>query len=70
MPVFGLPWGLSVKYLPANAGDMGSIPESGRSPEEGNDNPRQCFCLENPMDRGPWWALVHTVSKSWTQLSN
>ena len=43
MPVFGLPWGLSVKYLPVNAGDMGSIPESGRSPEEGNGNPRQCF---------------------------
>ena len=41
-----------VKNLPANAGDMGSIPGSGRSPGEGNGNPLQCFCLGNPKDRG------------------
>ena len=50
---FGLPWWLSGKELPANAGDEGSIPGWGRSPGEGNDNPLQYSCLENPMDRGP-----------------
>ena len=48
-----------VKNLPANAGDTGdtgSIPRSGRSPGEGNGNPLQYSCLENPMDRGGWWA--------------
>ena len=44
-----------VKNLPANAGDTGSIPGWGRSPGEGNGNPLQCSCLENPMDRGAWW---------------
>ena len=51
-----------VKNPPANAGDvrdMGSIPGSGRSPGGGNGCPVQCSCLENPMDRGPWWATVH-----------
>ena len=51
-----------VKNLPANAGDtgdVGSIPGSGRSPGVGNDNPLQYSCLENPMDRGAWWATVH-----------
>ena len=50
-----------VKNLPANAGgagDAGSIPESGRSPGGGNGNPLQYSCLENPMDRGAWWATV------------
>ena len=47
----GFPGGIVVKNLPANAGDMGSIPESGRSPEGGNGNPLQYSCLENPMDR-------------------
>ena len=41
------------------AGDLGSIPGSGRSPGEGNGNPLQCSCLENSMDRGAWWATVH-----------
>ena len=49
---------------------MGSIPGSGRSPGEGNGNPLQYSCLENSMDRGNWWATVHRVTKSWTQLSN
>ena len=58
-----------VKNLPADAGDMryvGSIPESGQSPGEGNSNPLQYSCLENPMDRGAWWAMVHRVTKSQT----
>ena len=38
------------------------------SPEEGNGNPLQNSCLENPMDRGAWWAMVHRIAKSWTQL--
>ena len=64
------PGGSVVKNLPANAGDMGSIPGSGRSPGEGNGNTFQYSCLENPMDRGAWWAAVHGVAKSWTQLSD
>ena len=58
------------KNLPANAGDLGSIPGSGRFPGEGNGNPLQYFCLENPMDRGAWWATVHGVPMSWTKLSH
>ena len=50
-------------------GNLGSIPELGRSPGEGNGNPLQCCCLENPMDRGAWWATVHGVTESWTRLS-
>ena len=53
-----------------NAGDLGSIPRSGRSPGEGNDNPLQYSCLENPMDQGAWWATVHGVAKNRTQLSD
>ena len=58
-----------VKNPPANAGDtrdMGSIPGSGRSPEEGNGNPLQHSCLENPMNRGAWQAIVYEVAKSQT----
>ena len=54
------------KNPPANAGDagdVGSIPESRRSLEGGNGNPLQYHCLENPMDRGAWWATVHGVTK-------
>ena len=47
-----------------NAGDPGSIPGPGRSPGEGNGNPLQYSCLENPMDGGAWWATVHGVAKS------
>ena len=59
-----------VKSLLANAGDLGdrgSVPGLGRS-GEGNGNPLQYSCLENPMDRGAWWATVHEVAKSWTRL--
>ena len=62
------PGGSVVKSPPANAGDVGSIPGSGRSPGEGNSNPLQYSCLENHMDRGAWWATVHGVTKSWTRL--
>ena len=52
-----------VKNLPANVGDLGSIPRSGRSPGEGNGNPLQYSCLGNPMDRGAWQAIGHGVTK-------
>ena len=64
---------LVVKNSPANAGDLidtGSIPGLGRSPGGGHGNPFQYSCLENPMDKGAWWATVHRVAKSWTPLSN
>ena len=57
---------LVVKNLPANAGDIrdpGSIPRSGRFPGGGHGSPLQCFCLENPMERGAWWATVHGSQK-------
>ena len=62
---------LAIKDLPANVADIrdaGWIPGSGRSP--GNDNPLQYSCLENPMDRGAWWATVHRFSQSWIQLND
>ena len=49
-------------YSACSAGDSGSILGSGRSPGEGNSNPLQYFCLENPMDREAWWATVHRVT--------
>ena len=52
-----------VKNLPANAADVGLSPGLGRSPGEGNGNPPQYSCLENPMDRGAWWVIVHVVAK-------
>ena len=69
----GIPSGSVVKNPPANAGDMGSIPKSGRSSGEGNGTPLQHSCLENPMDRGAWRAAVHGAAEeldtSW-QLNN
>ena len=64
---------LAVKKLPGSAGDVkdaGSIPGSGRFPEEGNDYPLQYSCLENSMDRGAWQATVHGAAKSWRRLRN
>ena len=58
-----------VKASAWNAGDPGSIPGSGRSPGEGNGNLLQYSCLENPKEGGAWWATVHGVIKSQTQLS-
>ena len=57
-----------VESPPANTGDAGLIPEMGRSPGGGHGNPLQCSCMENPMDRGAWWATGHGVAKSWTRL--
>ena len=62
---------LEVKNLPANAGDlrgMSSVPAWGGSPGGGHCNLLQISCLENPMDRGAWWATVRGVAKSWTRL--
>ena len=60
----------TVKNQPAKWGDLGSVPGWGRSPGEGNGNPLQYICLENPIDRGAWRAIVHGVARSWTRLSN
>ena len=57
------PGGSDGKASAYNVGDLGSIPGSGRSPEEGNGNPLQYSCLGNPMDKGAWWATVHGVAK-------
>ena len=67
--LWGFPGGAVVKNLPANAGDMSSIPGSGRSPGGENGNPLQYSCLENSMDRGAWQATVYEPTKSWTRLS-
>ena len=66
--IYGLSQWIINKESLCNAGDLGSIPGSGRSPGGGNGDPLQCFCPENPMDRGPWWATVHRVTKSQTWL--
>ena len=60
------PSGSVVKNLPANARDTGSISGPRRSPGGGHGNPFQYSCLENPMDRGIWWAIIHKVAKSQT----
>ena len=68
----GFPDGSVVKNLPASAGDtgdVGSIPEFGRFPQEENGNPLQYSSLENSMDRGAWRDTVQGTTKSWTQLS-
>ena len=59
-----------VKVSAYNAGHLGSIPGLGRSPGEGNGNPLQYSCLENPMERGAWQATVHGVAKSQTRLND
>ena len=72
MEGWGFPGGSVVKRPPANAGDtgdVGSIPRWGRSPGGGNGNPLQYSSLENPIDRGGWWATVHGVIKSRIRLS-
>ena len=68
--ILGFPGGSDGKESAFNAKDLGSILGSGRSPGEGNGNPLQYSCLENPMDRGTWWAAVPGVTKSWTWLSD
>ena len=66
----GLPGGSDGKACACNAGDLGLIPVSGRSPGERNGNPLQYSCLENPMNRGAWQVIVHGVAKSQTRLSD
>ena len=66
----GFPVAQRLKRLPAsacNSGDLGSILGLGRSPGEGNGNPLQYSCLENSMDGGAWWAIVHGLTKSQTR---
>ena len=67
---WNFPGGSDGKASACNEGDLGSIPGLGRSPGEGNGNPLQYSCLENPMDRRAWWARVHGVAKSRTRLSD
>ena len=62
----GFPGGLDGKESAYNAGDLVSIPGSGRSSGEGNGNLLQFSCLDNTMDRGAWWAIVYEIEKSWT----
>ena len=66
MCFMGFPGDTVVKNPPTNAANAGSISGSGRSPGKGNGNLRQFSCLENPIDRGPWWVTVHGVAKSQT----
>ena len=66
----GFPSGSNGKEPSCNVRDPCSIPGSGRSSGEGNGNPLQYSCLQNPMDRGAWWAIVHEMAKSQTRLSN
>ena len=66
----GLPWWFRGKETTCNAGDLGLIPGSGRSPGGGHGYPLQCSCLEIAMDRGAWWAAVHGVLKSWTHVND
>ena len=65
----GFPGGSEVKASACNVGDLGSIPGSGRSPGEGNGNPLQYSCLENPMEGGAWRATIPGVTKSRTRLN-
>ena len=66
----GFPGGSDCKESACNAGDLGSIPELGRSPEERNGYPLHYSCLENSIDRGAWQAIVHGFAKSQTRQSN
>ena len=63
MKLWRLPWWLSDKESACDAGDSGLIPGLGRSSGEGNGYLLQYSCLENPMDRGAWWATVHGIAK-------
>ena len=64
--MLGFPGGSDGKDSACNVGDPSSIPGLGRSPGGGHGNPLQCSCLENPLDRGAWKAIVHGVTKSQT----
>ena len=66
----GFPGGSDGKESVCGVGDPGLIPSLGRCPGEGNGYPLQYSCLKNPMDRRAWWATIHGIAKSWTQLSD
>ena len=66
----GFPGGSDSKETACNAGDLGSTPGWGRSPGGEHGNPLQYSCLENPMDRGAWWATVYGLAENWTRLSD
>ena len=68
--IVSFPSGSDSKESACDAGDLGSTPGLGRSPGGGHGNPLQCSYLENPMDRGAWWAAVHGVTKGRTRLSD
>ena len=68
--ILGFPGGSEVKASACNVGNLGSIPGLGRSSGEGNGNPLQYSGLENPMERGAWWATVHGIAKSRTRLGH
>ena len=68
LAIKGFPGGSDSKESVCNAGDSGSIPESGRSPGEGQGNPLQYSCLENPRHGGAWWAAIYGVVQSQTRL--
>ena len=70
LPALAPAHGLDGEESACNAGELGSFPGLGRSAREGNGNPLQYSCLENPMDRGAWWATIHGVTKSWIQMSH
>ena len=68
--VMGLPDDSDGKESTCNAEDLGPIPGLGGCPGGRHGNPCQYSCLENSTDRGPWWATVHGITKSWTRLSD
>ena len=68
LPYYAFPGGSDSKEIACSAGDLGLIPRSGKFPGEGNSNPLQYSCLENPMNRGAWQAIVHGLTKSGTRL--
>ena len=70
LPLRGFSAGSNGEESACTAGDTGLIPGLERSPGEGNDYPLPYFCLENSMDRGAWWAIVHGVAKRQTRLSD
>ena len=69
-PLAGFPGGSDGKESACNAGGLGSIPGLGSSSGGGHSTPLQYSCLENPLDKGTWRAVVHAVAKSWARLSD
>ena len=68
--IHDFPGGSDGKVFAYNVGDLGLIPGSERSPGEGNGNPLQLSCMENPMNGGDWWATFHRVTKNRTRLND